>query len=154
MPIEQVTVQHKLWDGENWVHHDGVVYKGEKEVITYGGLTATKDHLVWIEGQSRPVRFGFAAASGAHLVQTEYGGKAVRIPDSVTEIGNGAFEGCSSLTNIIIPDSVTVMGDDLFENCDTINLTLTVSSGSYAEQYAKEHDLKYTYPDANDWMTN
>ena len=75
--IEHVKPHHRLWDGENWVSHEGVVYRGQKEVMTYDGLTATADHLVWIEGQARPVYFGFAAASGARLIHTEYCGQAI-----------------------------------------------------------------------------
>lgn len=70
IPIENVTTDDLLWDGESWVQHDGVIYKGEREVITYEGLTATPDHLVWVEGQSEPIQFGIAASSGTHLVQT------------------------------------------------------------------------------------
>lgn len=79
VPIEQVTAGMRLWDGENWVTHDGVIYRGEREVITYGGLTATPDHLVWVEGQQRPIRFGDAASSGAHLVQTGDGRNPLRM---------------------------------------------------------------------------
>ena len=79
IPIEAVTREHRLWDGENWVGHDGVVFKGEREVIEYEGLRATPDHLVWIEGQSEPVQFGIAASCGAHLIQTGDGGRAVRM---------------------------------------------------------------------------
>lgn len=70
VPIECVRTEHLLWDGESWVSHDGVIFKGEGEVITYEGLTATPDHLVWVEGQSQPIQFGDAASCGAHLVQT------------------------------------------------------------------------------------
>ena len=77
--IENVKQYHRLWDGENWVSHEGVVYQGQREVMTYDGLTATADHLVWIEGQARPVYFGFAAASGARLIRTEYCGQAIRM---------------------------------------------------------------------------
>lgn len=77
--IENVKQYHRLWDGENWVSHEEVVYRGQREVMTYDGLTATADHLVWIEGQARPVYFGFAAASGAHLMRTEYCGQALRM---------------------------------------------------------------------------
>lgn len=70
LPIEKVSLSDKVWDGENWVSHGGVVYRGEREVLTYEGLTASPDHFVWIEGKSQPIQFGLAAASGAHLVQT------------------------------------------------------------------------------------
>lgn len=79
IPIEQVTISQRVWDGEEWVHHDGVIFKGEREVITYEGLTATPDHHVWVEGQQRPIPFGLAAASGAHLIQTGNGGQTIRM---------------------------------------------------------------------------
>ncbi len=39
------------------------------------------------------------------------------IPDSVTSVGNYAFEGCISITSVTIPDSVTFIGDHAFKNC-------------------------------------
>lgn len=71
VPIEDVTKEMKVWDGIQWVNHDGVVYKGEKEVLTYGGLEATADHIVWakVNGQYRTIQLGDAAACGAHLIQ-------------------------------------------------------------------------------------
>lgn len=78
IPIEDVTTDMLVWDGEEFVHHDGVVCRGIKEVITYDGLTATPDHLVWVEGKPRPIHFGIAAACGAHLVQAGDGGRAIR----------------------------------------------------------------------------
>lgn len=79
VPIERVTTDMLLWDGESWVHHEGVIYKGEREVITYEGLTATPDHLVWVEGEQRPIYLGIAAACGAHLTQTGNGRRAIRL---------------------------------------------------------------------------
>lgn len=70
VPIEKVGRKMKLWDGEQWVSHDGVIFKGEGRVITYEGLTATPDHLVWVEGQPEPMQLAFAVSCGAHLVQT------------------------------------------------------------------------------------
>ncbi len=69
VPIEQVSLEHKIWDGMKWVSHEGLVYRGKREVICYEGLTATPDHLVWIEGESQPIRLDEAAASGTHLLQ-------------------------------------------------------------------------------------
>ena len=77
--IQDVSLDDRVWDGESWVQHEGVVFRGEREVITFEGLTATPDHLVWIEGKSRPVQFRIAAASRAHLVQTGNGGDPIRL---------------------------------------------------------------------------
>ena len=41
----------------------------------------------------------------------------ITIPNSVTTIGEYAFDGCSGLTNITIPNSVTTIGDKAFSNC-------------------------------------
>ena len=79
VPIEQVSTDMLVWDGENWVSHEGVVCNGYKEVITYDGLTATEDHLVWVTGKRDPVRLGDAAESGARLLRTGFGGSAVRV---------------------------------------------------------------------------
>ncbi len=43
------------------------------------------------------------------------------IPNSVTMIGNSAFEGCKELKSITIPDSVEEIGEDAF--CDCCSLT-------------------------------
>jgi hypothetical protein len=42
------------------------------------------------------------------------------IPNSVTIIGNGAFNGCVNLTSIKIPSSVTSIGNFAFRNCKNL----------------------------------
>ena len=42
--------------------------------------------------------------------------KSIKIPSTVTEIGNGAFYGCKSLDSIELPDSIKEIGRDAFEN--------------------------------------
>ena len=56
-------------------------------------------------------RIGDSAFSGCTSLSN------IIIPDSVTSIGDGAFYGCSSLTKIILPDSVTSIGFGAFEGC-------------------------------------
>ena len=43
------------------------------------------------------------------------------IPDSVSCIGSGAFEGYNSLTSIVIPDSVTRIGSIAFLFCESLS---------------------------------
>ena len=45
------------------------------------------------------------------------GCKNTTIPNSVTSIGQHAFDGCSGLTSITIPNSVTTIGNYAFLNC-------------------------------------
>ena len=83
VPIEDVTYAMKVWDGEGFVTHGGAIDQGEREVITYDGLTATQDHVVcaWSEGKIVEVPFGFAAAENLTLVTTERRGSGVRVRD-------------------------------------------------------------------------
>ena len=48
----------------------------------------------------------------------------MNLPNNVMEIGDRAFCGCRSLTQVIISDSVTYMGLDPFFGC--LNLTEVV----------------------------
>ena len=45
---------------------------------------------------------------------------SITIPDSVTKIGVRAFYWCNSLTSVTIPNSVTTIGDYAFQNCSSL----------------------------------
>lgn len=81
VPIENVGIADKVWDGVEFVRHDGVIYKGQKEAMTYDNLTATPDHKVWasFDGEPRAVRLDYAASCGARLVRTGSSGAPVRL---------------------------------------------------------------------------
>ena len=51
--------------------------------------------------------------------------KSITIPNSVTTIGDDAFENCDSLTSITIPDSVTTIGESAFRSCDSL-ISITI----------------------------
>ena len=64
------------------------------------------------------------------------GCKNTTIPNSVTSIGYGAFNGCSGLTSISIPNSVTSIGSEAFSGCSgltSVTIPNSVTSiGNYA----------------------
>jgi BspA type Leucine rich repeat region (6 copies) len=45
---------------------------------------------------------------------------SVTIPNSVTNVGDSAFSGCSSLTSVTIPNSVTSIGAGAFQVCSKL----------------------------------
>ena len=77
VPIEKVTCNHRLWDGNEWVSHGGPILKGIRNVITYAGLTATPDHQVWTEHGWRSLIA--CKRLGLRIAQTGIGGTPVRI---------------------------------------------------------------------------
>ena len=56
VPIQEVKLSDKVFDGVEFVSHGGVVCQGVKEVVTYAGLTATPDHVVYADPWGDGVR--------------------------------------------------------------------------------------------------
>ena len=54
--------------------------------------------------------------------------KTVKLPSSVTYIGEWAFSGCTSLTEITIPSSVTYIGENTFSGCTSLTEVTIPSS--------------------------
>ena len=46
-PIETVSTADKLWDGEEWVCHQGLQNNGTKKTLSLCGAWMTPDHQVW-----------------------------------------------------------------------------------------------------------
>ena len=77
-------------------------------------------------------RIGDIAFSGCRSLSN------IIIPDSVTSIGDGAFYGCSSLTNIVLPDSVTSIGSNAFRDCSSLSNIVIPDSVTSIGDYAFE----------------
>ena len=67
--------------------------------------------------------------------------KAITIPKNVTEIEYHTFWNCNNLELIQLSDEVSDIHDDAFENCS--KLTIKAPKYSYAEEYAKKHNIKF-----------
>lgn len=99
--IENVLYNDMLWDGCEFVPHGGVIYKGERDVITYSGLTATQDHLVktaqgWIP-------FGECARLGIPIACTAYGECCVREDEGYFSGGDGEANNERSVSKRELP---------------------------------------------------
>lgn len=81
VPIEKITVDDRVWDGIEWVQHDGVLCMGEKDVIEYQGLRATPDHIVYLE-DGTSCEFGDAAYKRANIAITGIGGGSIQLLDN------------------------------------------------------------------------
>lgn len=46
LDIVDVQAHHKLWDGIEWVNHQGLIFQGVKAVINLDGLKVTPDHKI------------------------------------------------------------------------------------------------------------
>jgi DNA polymerase len=47
-PIQEVLLSDQVFDGNNWVWHEGVVFSGDKEIITHDNICATGEHVVYL----------------------------------------------------------------------------------------------------------
>ena len=63
---------------------------------------------------------------------------ATVIPNSVTEIGDGAFKAISGIIGITIPQSVTTIGSEAFSECESLNSIYIPNSVSSIGKYAFE----------------
>ena len=61
---------------------------------------------------------------------------SVTIPDSVMTIGNGVFAGCSNLTSVTIGDSVTTIGSSAFYLCTSLTSVTIPDSVTTIGDYA------------------
>ncbi len=75
-------------------------------------------------------------ASGEIEIPEEYNG----LP--VTQISDGAFAGCSKLTDITVPNSVSAIGVDAFKGCDGI--TVHCYDNSAAHIYAQNNSISFS----------
>ena len=112
-------------DGEksNKSPFEGLLGKADSETKPTEAVSAENPNLKYvIEGDAVTITDCAKDASGELVIPTKIEGK------SVTNIGNEAFGGCTSLKSITIPDSVTSIGDRAFAFCTRLT-RITIGDG-------------------------
>ena len=69
--------------------------------------------------------------------------KDVTLSENTKAIDRLAFANCTSLNELKIPESVTEISEDAFQNIES-QLTICGEKGSYAEKYAENNDIKFS----------
>ena len=133
------TDMKKMWGFENLP--DGSVmitgYKGPDTKIHIPDRIGKQMVTAISDGVFDPIKSGRTKKQAEVLKKiTE-----IEVPEGITVIGREAFRFCGALTVITLPKSIGSIGSDAFEFCE--NLTVYVSAGSYAETYAKEHNIPF-----------
>lgn len=68
--------------------------------------------------------------------------KSVNISKGLVEsLAGSLFSGCKELSSVVIPKSVTSIGSDAFLGCN--KLTIYGENGSYAKEYAINHNIPF-----------
>lgn len=44
--LDQITTEDLLWDGEQWVQHQGLLARGQRQTLNLSGVAVTPDHLI------------------------------------------------------------------------------------------------------------
>jgi hypothetical protein len=110
-----LTLPHAVQAQYNYTAEDGAI-----TITGYAGPGGAATIPSAINGL--PVTtIGNLAFSGANLT-------SATIPDSVTSIGDSAFDACWGLTSVTVPDSVTSIGDNAFDHCLSL-AAVTIGNG-------------------------
>ena len=106
---------------------NNIIYSGTATGSPWGAkcVNGYVDGYLVYSDATKTTLLGCSAAATGEIV----------IPNSVTSIGNYAFNGCSSLTSVTIPNSVTSIGNSAFSGCSGLtSVTIPNSVTSIGER--------------------
>ena len=161
----------KLWSFEK--AEDGTLilssYKGSQTDIIVPanddkGNTVSQLKQYLLSPWTKDVRYGGQKARPKAKFEIMKRIEKITIEEGIKTIGEGAFYSCLSLKEVLLPQSLEYIESYAFHSCDRLtsisipgnvkkisiiafleceNLTIHAPAGSYAEQYAKENNIKF-----------
>jgi len=116
---------------------------GVKAQVWYIGYPNTEDVIATFDTSDGTLTIGgigvmqdFANAPPPYYAEYSSIIKVIIIFDGVTTMGEGAFAGCSKLSNVTIPNSITAIRDGVFAGCtglSSITIPNSITTiGTYA----------------------
>jgi len=130
-------------------------YTVKLNVSNLGGIAGVNIRQTLTNNSTKYVSLDLSGITMTSIGDTAFAGCTsltnITIPASVTSIGQMAFLGCTSLTAITIPASVTSIGQQVFQNCTSLT-AITVDSGNtnyISDQgvlYNKDKTVLVAYP--------
>lgn len=108
IPEGITSIGKSAFAGTTWItkQPEGELYIG-KVYYAYRGKVSTETKIIVKEGTTQIASYAFSHT----------GLSSIEIPDSVTSIGDCAFESCSNLRSITFPSGITNIGKYAFDNC-------------------------------------
>lgn len=112
------------------------------KIVTSGDAAVISGYKGTDNDVSVPAKVGkYAVTELAFLFLSQEDIRTVTIADGVVRLGQNAFYNLKQLSTVSIPASITEISDACFELCS--NLVIHAPAGSYAETYAREHDIPF-----------
>ncbi len=108
--------------------------KGSGAMENYSSYTASPWYSYRSDITSIVISSGITTVGKYAFAYTK--AASVTIPKGVTQINEGAFYGCSSLTSVSIPDSVTEIDQGAFCNCTSLSSITLGSNLATVKDYA------------------
>ena len=88
-----------------------------KKIVFEEGVTSVGDYSFRNFSAAKEIVFSSTIRSIGKSAFTGCGVGTLSIPASVTSIGEGAFESCSSITSLVWPEGVKSLGNGVFRGC-------------------------------------
>ena len=161
IPNSVTYIGQYAFSGTAWYNNlpDGLVYAG-KVAYKYKGEIPANTHITIDEGTTCITKYAFYECSGLTSVTlpnsltyigdnafNSCGLSSVVIPDNVKTIGEHAFFSCSSLTSVTIGCGVTLIEDDAFASCNNLTSVYISDLAAWCKiRFYYEYDLHNSNP--------